>query len=333
MGMLDLPSGGLGGTSTSPPPPSATTPTSAPASTTSPYVPPGMSTSTSNASSSSWSWSDGQWGLSSGGLADDVIIWGGAPQPGQQNQEHRSEVWHEQVPQYSGDGGNMPGQFNPLGHSTALQAMNYFMGLYGSDRPQFNGVREMLANAGYYGSDEISRVVNRAAGTWDADALHKAMLDYTGWSKQTGSPTTFVEWLQGGQGNKNLGGNSAMGSYGGGGGAGGTVSLTDPSQITMYAQRAARASLGQELTPDQLNQFISQFHTEEQANQTAAMTGAAKVNSSDARSESIQYIKQNFQPQMEQHESQGYMNALLNLFLPNQDQRSAINTDPNAVSY
>lgn len=314
-----------------PPPPGTVNTTDPNSGTPSPYTVPPATAGTTSTSPSSWQWSDGQWGL--GSLATDTIVWGGIPQPGQADVTGNKRFETGQFQQANDV--NQDGGWNPLAHSTVLQATNYFMGQYASNRAEFNGIREALANAGYYGSSNIAQIVNRAAGTWDTDALHKAMLDYTGWTTQTGSPMTFVEWLQGEEKNPNLAGNSAPSSAYGGGKPGGvgTVSLTDPAQLAMYAQRAARASLGRELTPDQLNQFIDSFHGEEQQNQTAAMTGAPKVNASDARSESIQYVENQFGTEMEQHQAKGYMNALLNLFLPGADQRANINTDPNAVSY
>jgi hypothetical protein len=222
-----------------------------------------------------------------------------------------------------------PGTSNQLGASKAQDVLKNFLGLYGTNRNAYDGMRAALAEAGYYGADSVQRVLGRAAGEWDATAMRTAMVGYKNYTSTTTQPLTFDDWLRG-PGRDNSAANTSGGAGYGGTGGGGQVSLTDPAYLTMYAQRAAQASLGRSLTADQLQSFIDSFHNAEQTSQTS---GAAKVTGTDARSEAIQNIQQNYLGEEQQHSAKGYMNAMLDMFLPSASQRSAINVDPNAVSY
>lgn len=302
-----------------PPPPAATTPTSTNTTTpeATPYQVPAPGAENTSATGSTGTYSfDPQDPYTLGILRTQSFDEGTQDYQASQSAPITSNAGKEAFLQGDGQTIDSTGKLNIS--ATGQQIMDGFMKSYGTNRAEFDGLRTALAQAGYYGSDTIGRVTGRAAGKWDVNAMKNALGDYNTYAHATTDPLSFTEWLAN---NNAIGGTAAQ------------VTLTDPAYLAMYAQRAASNALGRSLTPNELQAFVTSFQSEEQQNQTASQTGAAKVTSSDARSEAIQFIQKNFGAQESQHSAQGYMNALLDLFLPNASQRPSINVDPTAVSY
>lgn len=189
----------------------------------------------------------------------------------------------------------------------------------------FAALQADLFQAGLYGTTPPTW------GTWtakDGDAIVQAFKGYTAVS-QTGVPLTFEDWLSGAASAGTASQQSKVNP----------VSYTPTDYLQKAAQSAARATLGHELSESDLQKFVSSFHSQEataqggaaqaQLSNTATTPGDA---SPDPTSGASDYISQNFANEEAQHSAKGYMNAMLDMFLPSSSTRPTLNTDPYSTT-
>ena len=112
-------------------------------------------------------------------------------------------------------------------------------------------------------------------GKWNSStqsALTNAMTNYLQVTQGASAPVKFSDYIAGLGGPVDKNGNAVLppnnnaASGGSGGGMSGMYSrpvLTDPNQLKVYAQNAAETALGHLLTESQLNQFVTQFQTQQ----------------------------------------------------------------------
>lgn len=240
------------------------------------------------------------------------------------------------------------GKANPndkMGYSqptyrSAIDLMKYYSALgtspNASDRQQFANMQQQLLAIGAYGTS--GAVSSYRPGVWtdlDAKALLKAFQSYqqVAGKDGAGQPLTFSEYIDQASSQS-----AANGQGGGAGGAGGGLpsrpTLTDPDTLRLYAQKAAQAALGRNLTPDQVDAFVNQFHSEQQASFNDALKGQGAVtDKSDPRAAAIQYVASNNPQEAGAHQVIGYTDALLNSMLSGSHQLPTPNVDPTAVTY
>jgi hypothetical protein len=99
-------------------------------------------------------------------------------------------------------------------------------------------------------------------------------------------------------------------------------------------QKAAQAALGRNLSQPELTQFIDQFHQQQidSFNQSYSGTGNP-VDKSDPRSSASAFVSQDFKPEMQKHQVQGYADAFLNMFLTGPSSAPNVNVDQTNVGY
>lgn len=208
------------------------------------------------------------------------------------------------------------GQLVPL-HDTApvtkktQDLMKQIMQMAGSGSPDYQSIQGLLYDAGFYG-DAARKSVHW--GMWNsqtADAVKAALNSYEQLSQGAGVPLTWSDFLK----QQAASGRSNQAQGGVGGGTTGTpsqVQLTDPATLTGYAQQAAQAALGRNLSPDQVQAFVSSFQSQQQSAQSST---AASVTAPDASAQAMQFVQHGNESEFGQHNVQAYSNALLNLFL------------------
>ena len=119
------------------------------------------------------------------------------------------------------------------------------------------------------------------------------------------------------------------------------IQLSDPQTLALYAQKAAQAALGRDLTKEDLQKFIDAYHGQEEASQQSAYTAtqqaaagqnpAAVIDKNDPRASAITYATAGHEKEFGQHQIQGYTDAFLNMFLSGASAAPNMNIDPTAV--
>lgn len=217
-------------------------------------------------------------------------------------------------------------------HSFEVQAsaedvMKQFAAMSQTDPTNFAAIQKELSDAGFYGA------AASVYGGWNQQtetAVKDAMLQYIKVSEGAGVPVSFLDFLK----------NTAAANTGinGNGGTGGTGSsapvLSDPDTLRRYAQEAAQAALGRNLTPNQLDTFVSQFHNQQiQSYTDAANHNGLSSQKDDPRASAVSFVTGSNQQEFGQHQIQGYTDAFLNMFLPSGSSAPNVPVDPSAVSY
>lgn len=176
---------------------------------------------------------------------------------------------------------------------------------------------QVLLSSGAWGTVHVN-------GVFDHDtesALVNAMERYQQLSHGAGVGMSFTQYLE-------RFGSAALRMQNGGSGSGGSgvpqVALQDPATIRQYAQAAAQQALGRDLSEGQLDQFVQQFQSAQQAAQTS--TGAS-ATTPDLSSDAMAFVQQNDAGDYKQNQRQSYLDALVNLFggtRPSQDVTSPV---------
>lgn len=174
----------------------------------------------------------------------------------------------------------------------------------------FEQMQRTLWQAGFYGQTSIDDV---HVGQWTPQtqtALTQALTQYEGASNGGKLPITFSEFLSQ---------NAVMGQDGGKNSksAGATppapIGLADPTAIRQAAQSAAMDALGQGLSPDQLDKFVSQFQA---AQVSYASTTTGTANSPDLSADAASFAQQSDPRAYKENQRQVYLNSLVNLLGP-----------------
>jgi hypothetical protein len=177
-----------------------------------------------------------------------------------------------------------------------------------TDPTGFKAFQKTLFDGGWYGS--ASRVIGGMAGQTET-AIADAMTQYLKTVHAAGVPVTFKDYLAhavaANVDNKKI--------------PVPQVNLDDPEALRQAAMSAAQAALGHGLSEDQMNKFVAEFQGRQAQSQ---LSKAASVATPDASSAATAFA-QGADPQgYANHQSQGYMNSLLNMFLPSADSRPTI---------
>lgn len=220
---------------------------------------------------------------------------------------------------------------------SASEVMDHFQKLAYQHPDQFMVVVKLLADGAFYGSDTSTGAPPKdytSFGSSTQQALANAMVQYLQATEGGAFHQSFLDFVamraaQVTQANGGSLGNT--GGSGSGSGGGGVIPLADPDTLKMYAQKAAQAALGRNLTSAQLDSFVSQFHSQQVADATAAK--GTFVDKNDPRASAIQFVTQSNQGEFQQHQIQGYTDAFLNMFLSGQSAAPNVNVDPASVGY
>jgi hypothetical protein len=176
---------------------------------------------------------------------------------------HHAEKVHVPGPgEHSGPGSDITQVHSFDINATPEQIMKQFAAMSQNDPVGFQAIQKQLADAGYYGAS------SHIYGGWNTQtelALRGAMIQYLKVSQSAGVPVSFTQFL-----NNSTAANAANGNAGiaGSGGSGGSTAkvphptLTDPDQLTFYAQKAAQAALGRNLSQPELTQFTCPVSTQ-----------------------------------------------------------------------
>lgn len=202
-------------------------------------------------------------------------------------------------------------------NASAETIMKQFAAMSYNDPAQFMGLQAALAQGPWASGLKPS-------GTFDSQtetALAKAMTQYLKLTESAGVSVSFKQYLA----NAAQGGAGGYGTVNGLGGSGSgsvsSVSLTDPAELMAQAQTAAQAALGHTMTQEQLNTFVSNFHTA----QTNAQHKAGSIyDGMSAPAEANQFAQQSDPQGFTNHQAQGYMDSFMNMFLPSGSQRGNV---------
>jgi hypothetical protein len=246
---------------------------------------------------------------------------------------HHAEKVHVPGPgEHSGPGSDITQVHSFDINATPEQIMKQFAAMSQNDPQGFQAIQKQLADAGFYGS------TSNVYGGWNKQtegALRDAMIQYLKVSQGAGAAVSFTQFLANSSGE-----NLANGVNPAGGGSASSTAkvphptLTDPDQLTFYAQKAAQAALGRNLSQAELTQFIDQFHQQQidSFNQSYSGTGNP-IDKTDARSSASAFVSQDFKPEMQKHQVQGYADAFLNMFLTGPSSAPNVNVDQTNVGY
>lgn len=159
----------------------------------------------------------------------------------------------------------------------------------------------------------------------DFQALTSALEQYfreQGTDPNNPNPTSFFEFLQNHKVVGNQNGFPGANSPGGGSGSSATPKTFNPSSPDVISQQGdamAQQELGHSLNQTQTNQLIGQVQGQE-AN--AYNQGDFYLRGVTPASLARDFIVQNNLPEYTQHQAEGYMNALLNMFLSGNSSRA-----------
>lgn len=193
----------------------------------------------------------------------------------------------------------------------------------------YEQLQKELWQAGFYGQTSFDSV---HVGQWTSQtqsALHDAIKSYEAVSRGGQLPETFTEFVAANQAGVSAGGQQAKSSGSGSSGPP-PVNLADPDSIKAAAQSAAMTALGQGLSDDQLNAFVSQFQQAQQSAHNAAYAdGSTQYSDPNLSDEAAAYAQKADPGAYQQNQHQAYMDALVNLFAgPGATARPSINVTP-----
>jgi hypothetical protein len=186
----------------------------------------------------------------------------------------------------------------------------------------------MLLQAGAYATGTSIKTLR--FGQWTDQTENAIVTALNGYEQNLDphTPITFEDYLQQNRDGGSLNGKSTADPAGlaGAGTTAPTTQLTDPASLRASAMTAAQAALGVGMSDDQLNKFVAQFQGAEAAAQNIANqpAGGGTVIRPDQVADANAFAQKSDPQGYSNHQAQGYMNALMNLFLPSQDARSNI---------
>jgi hypothetical protein len=211
---------------------------------------------------------------------------------------------------------------------SARDLMKQFAAMAGNPNMagQWQSIQALLKQGNWYGSSTTT-----VQGGWNPQsekALADALYSYIQVSQGAGVAINFQQYLA------DVAAKTAANGGGASGGGSSSPLLTDQGKLTRYAQMAAQNSLGRSLTKDELTKFVDQFHNEQINSYTqAAGHNGLSAQKDDPRSSAIDFVTSNNQPEFQQHQTQGYADAFLNMFLPSTSAAPNVPLDPQAVGY
>lgn len=189
---------------------------------------------------------------------------------------------------------------------------------------QYEELQLMLLQGDHYSSGTTTK--NLRFGQWTS-ATEKAIVDALSGYEQAiagnATPMTFHDYLAQNRNAGSVGGKSTTdpGSVGGATGAASQAILDDPALLRSTVMSAAQAALGRGLSSAQLDKFVAQFQGAQASYQQSANSTIVRP---DAVAQAGVFAQQAAPQQYANHQAQGYMNALLNVFLPSADSRANI---------
>jgi hypothetical protein len=212
---------------------------------------------------------------------------------------------------------------------SAAEVMKQYAAMSQRDPLGFAAIQKELQAAGFYGASTTA--VLGGFNSQTEKALADAMYQYIKVAQGSGTPVNFSDFLR----NTAAANQGINGNMSGGSGGSSTPLLTDPDELTRYAQMAAQNSLGRSLSKQELNSFIDQFHNEQiQSYTDAANHNGLSAQKDNSRAAAIDFVTTNNKPEFEQHQIQGYTDSFLNMFLPSSTSAAPqVPVDPQAVGY
>lgn len=143
-------------------------------------------------------------------------------------------------------------------YSGADDMVSQFAGTYGTD--YYNEMKGLLYGAGGYGATTYANVLK--GGVDDDTKAYVNVLKGYRQAATGGYPGTFREYLTSRFDANNTSGASSSGGggSGGGGGGGGAIAYTDPEAIKQTLNKAAQNAFGREMSPEELDAFVNEFH-------------------------------------------------------------------------
>lgn len=214
--------------------------------------------------------------------------------------------------------------------ATASAIMQQYAALSFNDPKAFQALQYQLAQAGFMGDATSPSQIKGGFSVQTEQALSSAMLQYLKVSQGSGVAINFKDYLAQTATANEANGNPALSGSSSSGGT--PPTLADPETLALYAQKAAQAALGHNLTTAQVNSFVSSFH-EQQTLEAAGKTNGDTVNAADPRAEAINFVTQSDPQGFQQQQVKGYTDAFLDMFTSGQSQAPNINVDPTAVSF
>lgn len=192
----------------------------------------------------------------------------------------------------------------------------------------FEQLQRSLWQAGFYGQTPLDSV---HVGQWTSqtqDALVGALGSYEQTTKGGKLPLTFSEFLNqnaqmgqdGGQSTSGSGGSSTKPPF--------QARLVDPAAIRQAAQTAALDALGQTLSGDQLEKFVTQFQAAQTSAEQTAYNGTGTVTEPDLTSQAQAFVQENNPGAYKQNQRSAYLGALVNLL---GGTRPQVGTTPTAT--
>lgn len=155
-------------------------------------------------------------------------------------------------------------------------------------------------------------------GVWSPDtetALRRAMSSYWQLSHGAGVGMSFVDYLL--QAGQQVVQKQATTTA--------TPRVMDPAQIRTAAQNAAQQALGKGLSEKQLEQFVTQFQTEQLSNADDPYTTSYKLPG-----EAMSFAQNADPTDYRQNQAQTFANTLINMFAPTASQRPNMTPTPTA---
>jgi hypothetical protein len=255
-----------------------------------------------------------------------------APQIWYDTRQGKSDTVHVPAPGENGGPGwnvNEPHSFDIMRSATDL--MKEFAAMSQTDPVKFAGIQKALADGNFYGS------ASSIFGGWNIQtekAIASAMEQYLKVSRGAGTPVSFMQFLANtAVSNQQLNGNAGNGQKSGSSSSASRgPSLTDPSALRLQVQQAAQSALGRNLSESEVNRFVDEFHNLETQQFDTAIAGNKAYTNPNPSTAAESFVGSNNTQEAQQHNATGYMDALMNMFLPSSSAPPNPGIDTQALS-
>lgn len=200
-----------------------------------------------------------------------------------------------------------PHSFNV--NATPEEIMKQFAALSQTDPAKFQALQYELYQSGAMG--EATRIL----GGWNTQteaAIKTAMVQYLKVSEGAGVPVSFTQFLQNSAAANAANGNTKLPGQGSSTVIPPGPSVTDPAYLSQVLQTGAQAALDRNLSPAELDKFISTFQGNE-VSQFASQKAGEQHTNLDPSAEAINFVVNNNRDEYNQHEVQGYADSFLRL--------------------
>jgi hypothetical protein len=208
---------------------------------------------------------------------------------------------------YDRPGAAQPTPNTPPAESTYGDQLRYPVEEFAKDPKGYLDLQRRLFAAGFYGSKDPASIPwgQDVAGTIDA---WRKVLELSLQSAETGNPLTPEEVLRRG---------AAAGKAGGAPPKSLIIDYTDPEQVAGVVQRAAQASLGRNLSDEEIQHFVSEFRVAETdyakaryKGETDTTGGTFEVSRPDLGDRANDFVEQGHETEIGGNRMADYVSAL-----------------------